>query len=237
MSETPAAPPATSSRWEDLLDVFIAPVELFRRRSDGKFGHALVMLLVLSAIIFFATRSAMQPIMEAEFQRGMASNPNLTPERMETARKFATSLAPVFILVGVPIGVFILGAVIWLGARVVGGRVSYAQGATIATFAFFPRVVEGIAGGVQALLMDEGRLTSRFSVSLGVGRFLDPQTTGAMLLALLGRIDLFTLWGTALVAVGIKQMARTSTGQAIAAAALVWLVGCLPALLQALRAG
>lgn len=234
MSESPA-PPASSSRWEDLLDVFIAPVELFRRRSDGKFGHALLMLLVLSAIVFFATRSAMQPIMDAEFQRGMASRPNLTPEAIETARKFATSLAPVFILIGLPVGVFLLGAVIWAAGRIVGGRLSYAQGATLATFAFFPRILEGVASGIQALLMDEGNLLSRFSVSLGIGRLLDPQHTSAVLLALLGRIDLFTLWGTALIGIGIKQMARTSTGQAIAAAALVWVVGCLPALLQALR--
>jgi len=235
MSDTAAVPPPSASRWEDLLDVFISPVELFRRRSDGKFGFALVALLVLSLVIFFATRNAMQPIMEAEFQRGMASRPGMTPEAMETARKFTTSLAPVFVLIAIPVGVFILGAVVWLAGRIVGGRISYAQGATIATFAFFPRLVEGIASGVQALLMDEGQLTSRLGLSFGVGRFLDPQTTGAALLALLGRIDLFTLWATALVAIGIKQMGRTSTGQAIAAAALAWLVGCLPVLLQALR--
>jgi len=236
MSDAPAVPPATS-RWEDLLDVFISPVELFRRRSDGKFGFALLMLLVLSAVVFFATKSAMQPIMDAEFQRGMASRPGMTPEQMETARKFAGSLAPVFILIGLPVGVFILGAVIWLAARLVGGRMGYAQGATIATFAFYPRIVEGIANGVQALLMDEGNLTSRLSVSLGVGRFLDPRSTGAAALALLGRIDLFTLWATLLVGIGIKQIAKTTTGQAVGAAAMVWLVGCLPVLLQAMRAG
>jgi hypothetical protein len=161
----------------------------------------------------------------------------MTPEQMETARKFAGSLAPVFILIGLPVGVFILGAVIWLAARLVGGRMGYAQGATIATFAFYPRIVEGIANGVQALLMDEGNLISRLSVSLGVGRFLDPRSTGAAALALLGRIDLFTLWATLLVGIGIKQIAKTTTGQAVGAAAMVWLVGCLPVLIQAMRAG
>jgi hypothetical protein len=57
------------------------------------------------------------------------------------------------------------------------------------------------------------------------------------LLALLGRIDLFTLWATLLVGIGIKQMGKTTTGQAVAAAALAWLAGCLPVLLQAMRAG
>jgi hypothetical protein len=237
MSETPATASVTSSRWEDLIDVFIAPVQLFRRRSDGKFGHALLVLMVLIAIVYFLTRNAMQPIMDAEFQRSMASNPKLTPEQIETGRKFASSLAPVFVLIGIPITVFVLGAIIWLVARVVGGRLSYAQGATIATFAYFPRALEAITNGVQALLMDESKLTSRFSVSLGLGRLLDSSKTSGALLALAGRVDLFTLWITVLVAVGLKQMTRMTTGQAIGGAVLVWLIGALPTLIQALRAG
>ena len=231
------APCSAGSRWEDLLDVFIAPVELFRRRSDGKFGFGLLMLVVLSAVVFFGTKSAMQPIWDAEFQRAMAANPNVTPEQMETGRKFASGLAPVFVLVGLPIGVLLLGLGIWLVARAVGGKPSYAQGATIATFAFYPRIVQGVVGAVQALLMDEAKLTSQYSVSLGVARFLDPQSTNAMVLAFLGRVDLFTFWVTALIAVGLKQMTRISTTQAMAGAALAWLIGALPALLQGFRAG
>jgi hypothetical protein len=238
MSDSPTAPAASgSSRWEDILDVFIAPAELFRRRRDGKFGHGLLALVLLVAIVYFATRSAIQPIMDAEFQRGMAANPNLTPEQMETGRRIASSFAPVFVLVGLPISIFIIGAVVWLAARVVGARLSYPQSATIATFAYFPKVVESISGGVQALLMDESKLTSRFSVSLGIGRFLDPGQTNAVLLALLGRMDLFTLWVTALVALGLKQMTGITTGKAVAGAGLVWLIGALPVLYQAFRAG
>jgi len=237
MSETPATASVTSSRWEDFIDVFISPAELFRRRSDGKFGQALLVLIVLIGIVFFLTRNAMQPIMDAEFLRSMASNPNMTPDRIETARKFASSLAPVFVVVGVAITVFVLGAVVWLAGRVVGGRVSYAQAATIATVAYFPRALEAISNGVQALLLDESKLTSRFSVSFGLGRLLDPAKTSGPLLALLGRLDLFTLWITLLVAVGLKQMTRITTGQAVGGAILVWLIGALPTLLQALRAG
>ena len=239
MSESPAvpAPPPSSSRWEDLIDVFISPAELFRRRSDGKFGLALLALIILFGIVFFGTRTAIQPIMDAEFQRQMASRPNITPEQLEAGRRIAHTFAPIALLIGLAITAFILGAVLWLTARVVGGRMSYAQGATVATFSYFPKVVEAIANGVQALVMDESKLTSLHSVKLGITRFLDPGTTNAVLLALLGRVDLFTLWVTILIAVGLKQIARTTTGQAVAGAALVWLIGALPTLLQALRAG
>lgn len=223
---------ATPSRWDDYLDVFVSPGRLFERRSDGKFGHAMLVFIIAAAVLYFATRTAMQPIMNAEFERGMAANPNLTPEQMEAGRKFAGIAGAIFVLVGTPILMLVLGLVIWIAARVVGKSLSYAQGATIATFAMFPRLVDAVVNAVQALLMDEASLTSRYKVSLGVGRFLDPDN--AMLLALVGRLDVFTLWITALIAIGIKVMTKASTGQAVAAAALVWLVGALPALLQAI---
>jgi len=226
---------ATSSRWDDYLDVFASPGRLFERRSDGKFGHAMLVFIVAAAVLYFATRTAMQPIMDAEFERGMAANPNLTHEQMEAGRKFAGIFGGVFIILGTPIMILILGGAIWIAARIVGKSPSYSQGATIATFAMFPRLVDSVVSAVQALLMDEASLNSRYKVSLGVGRFLDPDN--GVLLALVGRLDVFTIWVTALIAIGIKIMTKATTGQAVAAAAVVWLVGALPTLLQALRAG
>jgi hypothetical protein len=226
---------------DDYMDVFIAPTELFRRRTDGRFGQALVVLVVLIAVLYFATRTAMEPIMDAEWQRGMAamakSNPSMTAEQMESGRKMAGTFGAVFIIGGTPIMVLLLGVAVWVATRIVGGAISYAQGATIATFAMFPKLLDSVSGALQALFMDEQSLNSRYSVSLGVGRFLDPDTTSATLLALVGRIDIFTIWTTVLVALGIKVMAKTNTGQAAAGAAIVWIVGGLPMILQALRAG
>jgi hypothetical protein len=238
MPETAATPAA--SRWEDYLDVFISPGELFRRRADGRFGQAMLVLVVLAAILFFGTRPAMQPILDAEINKRMAEQMKgrpVTPEQAETGRKWANTLAPVGVIVGLPITLLVLGAGVWVACKVVGGNLTYAQGATIATFAMFPRLVEAVASAVQALLMDEGSLTGRFSVSLGAGRFLDPATTNGALLALVGRVDFFTLWITALVAVGLRNIARVSVAQAAAGAALVWILGALPTFLPALVAG
>lgn len=232
---------AGTSRLDDYLDVFIAPAALFRRRVDGKFGQALVVFVVLLAILYFATKTAMQPIMDAEFQRGMATamkaNPSLTPEQMETGRKLVSTFGAIFLIAGMPIAILILGAVVWVTARIVGGTLSYAQGAAIATFSMFPRLLDLISGAVQALLMDESALNGRYRVSLGLGRLLDPDSANPVLLALLGRVDVFTIWITVLVALGLKVIAKVSTAQAAAGAVIVWVIGGLPAILQALRAG
>ena len=232
---------AAPSRLDDYLDVFVSPTALFTRRSDGKFGQALLVLVILSAILFFATKSAMAPIMDAEMAKGMAgamkANPNMTPEQIESAKAIGAKFASVgfiFILIVAP---FLLGTVIFLASRVAGGAVGFAQGITIATFAWFPRLVEGVVSAVQALLMDESQLTSRLSVSLGLGRLMDAATTNPYVLALAGRVDVFTLWVTALIAIGIKVMAKVSTAQAVGAAAVVWFIGAIPVLLQAMRQG
>lgn len=230
---------ATPSRLDDYLDIFVSPSKLFARRSDGKFGQALLVLVILVAILFFATRSAMAPIMDAEMAKGMAAameqNPNITPEQMEQGKKFGGIIVGVSIIVGTPIAVLLLGLVIFLVAKVVGQSISYAQGATIATFSMFPRVVDSIVSAVQALLMDESKLTSRYSVSLGLGRLMDSATTNPILLALVGRLDVFTIWVTILIGLGLKVMARATTGQAAIGAVIVWIVGALPTVLGALR--
>jgi len=229
---------ATPSRIDDYLDVFVAPSKLFERRSDGKFGQALVVLVVVVAILFFATKSAMAPIMDAEMTKGMAgamkANPNMTPEQVEAAKRIGMTFAPVAILAFFLVGPFLLGLVILLVSKLVGGSLKFVQSVTIATFAMFPRLVETVVNAVQALLMDDSQLTSRLSVSVGLGRILDPSTTSSYVLAMLGRVDVFTLWCTALIAIGLKVMGRVTTGQAVLGAAVVWLLGAAPVLWQAM---
>ncbi len=237
---TVPAPETKPSRWEDFVDVFASPAELFRRRADGKFGLALAVFVVLGAGLYFVTRSAMAPVFDAEFQRGMAAmmkaNPGLTAEQIGSGRKIAGTFGAAFVIVGAPIGAFLLGAVVWLVTKFIGGVISYAQGVTIATYAFFPRLIESLVNALQANFMDERSITSRLSVTLGVGRLLSPDHGNPFLLALVGRIDLFTLWITVLVAVGIKVIGKTTAAQAGLGAVLVWLIGALPTLYQAYRA-
>ena len=236
---TVPAPESKTSKWEDFVDVFFSPGDLFRRRADGKFGLALVVFFVLATALYFVTRSAMAPVFDAEWQRATAAmvkaNPSITAEQMAAGRKMAETFGGVFIIIGAPIGALVLGAVVWLVAKLMSGAISYTQGATIATYALFPRLVESLVNALQANFLDERSITSRFSVSLGVGRFLSPDQVSPLLLALVGRIDLFTLWVTVLIAVGIKVIGKITAAQAAIAGVLVWLIGAIPALYQAYR--
>lgn len=230
-----ATPTPSASIWDDFVDIWTAPGTLFARRADGKFVHGLLFFVVVAAVLYFGTMGALEPIMHAEIDRSMAAGgQELTPEQMEAARNMGGIFGGIAMLVMAPITLLVVGAIIWLAAKLVGVSLSYAQGAVIACFGFFPRLIDQISGAVQAMLMDEASLTSRFVVSLGLGRLFDPDTTNAALHAFIGRIDVFTIWVTVLFAIGIKTIGKTDTGNAAVAAGLVWLLGAVPTVVSAL---
>jgi ABC-type transport system involved in cytochrome c biogenesis permease component len=56
------------------------------------------------------------------------------------------------------------------------------------------------------------------------------------MIALASRVDLFTIWITVLLAIGLHVVGKIPKQQAGIAAGITWLVGALPAVLGALRA-
>jgi hypothetical protein len=56
-------------------------------------------------------------------------------------------------------------------------------------------------------------------------------------LTLLGGLDLFTIWVTVLLAIGLSVVAKVPRSRAAIAAFAVWLVLLLPSLYQALSQG
>ena len=100
---------------------------------------------------------------------------------------------------------------------------------------FASRIIDSVIQGVQGLLLDPAQLDGRFRLSLGVGRFLDPDTTSPLLLAFMGRVDLITIWITVLVAIGLCVTGGVPLNRAAIAAALVWFLGGLSLILPTLQ--
>jgi hypothetical protein len=84
--------------------------------------------------------------------------------------------------------------------------------------------------------MNPDKLTSVNSVSFSLARFMDPDHTSAVLIALASRVDVFTIWVTVLLAIGLSVVGRIPRQQAAIAAAIVWLLGAIPAVIGAARA-
>jgi hypothetical protein len=233
------ASPERASVWEDFLEIFINPAAVFERRKASGFWLPLLVVTVAIAVLFLALKGALQPIMDAEYNRAIAKvmqqHPELTPEQLAGGKAFQERFASIMIVLGVPVAILLVGLVLWIAGKVVGAVQTIGAACMVAAYSFFPRIVEQLVNAAQALFLPEEQLTGRAAISLGPARFLDPNTASPFLSALPLRADVFTLWITILVAIGLRVTGKVPMSKALIAAVIVWLVGGLPSLLGAMR--
>lgn len=236
--DSPAGEPMSLP--EACFAIFFAPSRVFAERQSKGWLLPLVILTMVVALLFFATRSFMQPAFDAEFARGAArmarSNPQITAQQMEVGRRMQEKFAVVGVVVFVPVTVILIGLTLWLVGRFVEAKQSVSTALVVATFAYFPKVLAQLAVAVMGLLRDPSTLTGLANMTVGPAMFLNADHTSPVLLALLARLDLFTLWVTVLLAIGLHVTGKVPKTQAYAAAAVMWLLGALPGLFGALRA-
>jgi hypothetical protein len=233
------AVPERAAIWEDFIDIFYVPSQVFARRARGNAFLPLFVLTLVLGALFYVNSGVLQPMMNAEFDRGMAAamrrNPQLTPEMAERFRTIGVRVAQIGGFLLVPIGIIGAATATWLIGKLFEAKQTYRAAVVVAAYAYVPKILESALYGLQGLLLDPDQLDGRFRVTLGVGRFLDPDTTSPLLLGFLGRIDLFTIWVTILLAIGLSVTGGIPRARAWLAAPLIWTAGALPILLQALR--
>jgi hypothetical protein len=235
-----AAPqPDTSGIVEDFVDIFVSPAQVFARRANA---NPMVPFLIVSAILiglFFASRGAMGPIYQAQMQKGieaaMKANPTLTEEQMAKSKPIMEMSVNFGAVIIVPVGLLILGLVTMVVGRILGGKPSYGTALMIASFAWVPRIVGSLVQMVQTLTMDVSGFTSPNQLSISAARFVDPVTTSNGVQALLARVDLFTLWVTVLLAIGLVAAGTVPKTKQWIAAALLFLIGTGPAIWTLIR--
>jgi hypothetical protein len=227
-----------ASLWEDFIDIIVAPASVFRRRERGSWLIPLLIVTVAIAVISFASRGVMQPVMDAEFERvaeGMRKNPQITEEMIDKARSvgaFFTTFGPIIFT---PIAIIVIGFMTWLVAKLVDSKQTLHAALVVASYAYVPRIVQFIFNAVQGLVLSPDKLNGIVKLSFSPARFLDPTTANPVLIQVLNRFDLFTIWVTVLLAIGVYVTGRVTKSQATIAGVLFWIVGSLPAILSALR--
>jgi hypothetical protein len=241
MTEWAAAAPKTSkaSTWEDFIDIFHSPSDVYARRENNGFFVPLLFLAATMTVLYYVTLPLLQPVFDAEFSRQIdaatRANPQVTREQMEQGRRVFETFGGVAVFFTILLMPLVLGCVLWIVGKFFDSKQTLASACVVATYAYFPRLLEQIVNAAQGFFIDPASVTSRFSITLGLGRFIDP--SNALLLALLGRVDVFTIWVTVLFAIGLKVTGKIPMARAAAAATLVWLIGAIPAIFGAVRAG
>src|SRR4051812_46587607 len=147
--------PTKASLWEDFVDIFYTPSSVFARRASGEWGKPLIFLVIGATILFFLTKNAMAPIMDAEFARqsaaAMRKNPSLTAEQLASGRKFFETLGPVFFAVILTLSVLLAGLALWLVGKLFDAKESVAAALMIAVYSEVPRIAQILVQAAQAL--------------------------------------------------------------------------------------
>jgi hypothetical protein len=234
---TPGVPSA--SLWEDFIDIFTSPSAVFRRREHSGFGLQLLVLTVIFAILVLGTKSLLMPAIDADIARQSAamlrSHPEITAEQVQKSRAMGEMIGPIAVIVLLPLMVVLTGLALWMVGKIFDSRQTASQGMMVATYAFFPKLLYSIASAVIAFLSSPDRLNGMSRVTVGLGALLDPDKASPVLMALLIRVDVFTLWETALLAIGLQITGKVSKPTSYLVAAIVWCIGALPGVLGALR--
>ena len=231
------APPAEKPAplWEDFIDIFYAPSSVFRRRENQSPWPAILIISALLLIISFATYNAMSGAIETEVRRQLAKNPQMTQAIADRAMTFSSWVARLG-AVAFPIVIAVAAFFAWLIGKIVGSKQTYQIAVVMVAYASIVDVVKAIVTGAQALLMDSTNLTSIYMLSVGPARFVDPTTVSPVTLAIYNRFDLFTIWYTVLLGIGMHVTGKVSKQNAAIFAVLYWLLPTLFAWLMAMRA-
>jgi hypothetical protein len=241
MTGTEPGSQAAAAWWEDFLEIFTAPSKVFARREKANFLLPLLVLTVLITVVFLGTRGAIQPAYQADIERGMAAaleaNPELTAETLEGVTRTQERFAPIIVFFAIPITVLLTGLLLWVAGKFVGAKQALGAAMVVATFANFPKLIQSLVNGIQGLVLPVESLDGMSRLSIGPARLLDPTLASPMALGFAMRADVFIIWVTVLLAIGLKVTGKITMGAAAAAAAIVYVVGAFPTILGALRAG
>jgi hypothetical protein len=215
-----------TAAWEDVLDIFYAPRQVFERRRDGKYLVPMLVLCVTSMIIFVLSQQLNEALQDAEFARIIKQNAmpaEAAANARAMGRKFA-ALAIYLIPVFVAIGAWVSGIIVMLLGNAMGGKFNFGQATAIAVFGSMPELLGRTLVGVQGMFLDTAAVAHRYSFSISAARFLSGDVNNwALKFAAL--LDPFVIWGLILVGFGAFIIGRMEKEKAAVLAIVVAIVG------------
>ena len=225
--------PEASSRWEDFIDVFFAPGDLFARRKDESWLKPFLLLAAVSIVLYYV----FLPIGGQLWEAAMRENapPNASPEQLQQSATFMKYLGGVLVLFGYFFMIIVNAIGLKVGSAILEPAAKWREAFLIATYSLYVLILQQILATVSVFIASQSRTVTMGDASFGPLRFMpdaDP-----MLKAILGRFDVITIWPIVLAAIGLMVIVGMPSGKAFATAAIAWLVASLPGVVGAIFSG
>lgn len=232
-TDTVVAAPAKGSRWEDFVDAYLAPGDLFARRADESWLKPFLWVTAISFVLYYVFLPLNSLVWEAAMLENAPANAD--PERLRQGAAFMKYFGGISVVVVYLIGTVITGVGLKLISSVVEPAAKWREAFMIGAYSMFVGIPQQVVGALLVFVKSRSGTVSMKDVSVGVLRFMDKPDP--VMNALLGRVDLFAFWAAAITAVGLMVVVKMPRGKAILTAALTWLFIALPGVAGAVLFG
>jgi len=212
-----------------LTGIFFEPSRVFEAlRTRPRFLMATIVLMVLTIAVTFAV---FQRIDMGEYIREkMERSPNAaqqTEQQKEIGVKFGKIFGAVLIPAFVPIALLAGAGLYLLGVMAFGGSITYKKSLAVWAYSSLPPAVLGSVVAVLVLFLKAPEtIDPEHLLVTNPGAFMGTNSSPA-LVALLSQLDVLRFFGLFLAALGLRKVAKMSSGAAWGVVISLFLIGAI----------
>src|SRR5256714_5671186 len=216
LAETPKVAGEDMSTPATLTGIFFEPSRVFdalRVRPRFLIAGIILILLTCSVVAVLYVRVDMAEFIREQMEKS-PQVAQLTSEQKEQRVKLGKIIGAVFVPISVPIAIAAGAALYLLGVMAFGGSIGYAKAVSVWVYSSLPPAFFGsiIAILVLFLKSPESIDPNRLLVT-NPGAFMSSDAS-PVLVSVLTQFDLLKFYGLFLAALGLRKLAKISSGSA-----------------------
>jgi hypothetical protein len=216
-----------------ILGVLLSPVETFRSiEARPTWVAPLLLLMILAGTVSFLVQTKLDP---EEAVRAQVSKMKVEisakqlDKMIEDAENRTPATKALFAAIGslVQAVLYAFIAAVFLGMlRLFGSEIDFLRSFSVTLHGYMPQALALLLNipllvGRESVSFDEATQGGILKSSLAA---LAPEDASSMLVALLGSVDLFSVWTVILLALGYRIVGRVSTAVSTGIVVLLWLI-------------
>lgn len=221
------------SSWGRLIGALVAPGETFRSIAEKPtWLPPLLVLALLGGMVSLVVQMRTDPeeMVRGQMEAIKFDVPQEQVDKMIEDAESRTTAAKVGLAalgaVAQPLVYAVLAVLFWIGFRLFGSEMDYLRSLATMLHAALPWAVAALIN--LPLMFTRETLTFEDAMNGGVLvsslKALAPEEASATTEALLGSLDLFTIWTLVLLTIGYRATAKVSTAVASGIVILFWLI-------------
>jgi len=220
---------AEMSTAETLTGIFFEPSRTFEAlRARPRFLVAGLIVFILTCLVtaaLYARVDMAQFIRDRIEQSPRAAQ--VSEEQKETQVRVGKIIGMVFIPLAVPVMIAGGAALYLLGVMAMGGSITYKKALAVWCYSWLPQSILGTLIALLVLfLKSPDSIVPENLVATNPAALMSTESS-KVLIALLRQFDLLRFFGMFLAALGLRKVAKISSGQAWAVVLGLWLLGLL----------